>query len=76
MFNKTEELNNMTNQEKNQTLQTLNEITILLEQAKAKFEKELPQTARAKYSSTYSDMTKAEESLDNLNYELFEMGVK
>lgn len=76
MFNKTEELNNMTNQEKNQTLQTLNEITILLEQAKAKFEKELPQTARAKYSSTYSDMTKVEESLDNLNYELFEMGVK
>lgn len=71
MFNKTEELNNMTNQEKNQTLQTLNEITILLEQAKAKFEKELPQTARAKYSSTYSDMTKVEESLDNLNYELF-----
>jgi|DEB0MinimDraft_4_1074332.scaffolds.fasta_scaffold192163_3 hypothetical protein len=66
----------MTNQEKNQTLQTLNEITILLEQARAKFEKELPQTARAKYSSTYSDMTKAEESLDNINYELFEMGVK
>jgi len=66
----------MTNQEKKQTLQTLNEITILLEQARAKFEKELPQTARAKYSSTYSDMTKAEESLDNINYELFEMGVK
>lgn len=66
----------MTNQEKNQTLQTLNEITILLEQARTKFEKELPQIARAKYSSTYSDMTKAEESLNNINYELFEMGVK
>ena len=61
----------MTNQEKNQTLQTLNEITVLLDQARAKFEKELPQTARVKYAFTYSDMTKAEESLDNLNYELF-----
>jgi len=66
----------MTNQEKNQTLQTLNEITVLLAEATAKFEKELPQIARAKYSSTYSDMTKVEESLDNINYELFEMGVK
>ena len=65
----------MTNQEKNQTVQTLNEIAILLDQARAKFEKELPQTARAKYSSTYSDMTKAEESLDNLNYKLFEKEV-
>ena len=66
----------MTNQEKNQTLQTLNEITVLMEQARAKFEKELPQTARAKYSSTYADITKAEESLININYELFEKEVK
>ena len=63
----------MTNQEKNQTLQTLNEITVLLEQAKAKFEKELSQTARVKYASTYADITVAEESLNNINYELFEI---
>jgi hypothetical protein len=61
----------MTNQEKNQTLQTLNEITVLLEKAKSKFEKELSQTARVKYAFTYADITKAEESLININYELF-----
>lgn len=66
----------MINQEKNQTLQTLNEISVLLAEATAKFEKELPQTARVKYSSTYSDMTKAEESLDNIFYQLFEKEVK
>ena len=66
----------MTNQEKNQTLQTLNEITVLLEQAKAKFEKELPQTARVKYASTFQNMINAEESLININYQLFEKEVK
>ena len=70
MLNKSKELNNMTNQEKNQTLQTLNEVTLLLAEARAKFENELPQTARAKYSKTYSDITKSEESLNNLPYEL------
>ena len=35
-----------------------------------KFDNELPQTARAKYCMTYSDLTKAEESLGNLPYEL------
>jgi len=66
----------MTNQEKNQTLQTLNEIAVLLEQARAKYVKELPQTARVKYASTYSDITKAEASLININYELFHKEVK
>jgi len=71
MLNKSKELNNMTNQEKNKTLQTLNEITVLLAEATAKFEKELSQTARAKYSSIYSDISKAEESLVNINYQLY-----
>ena len=66
----------MTNQEKNQTLQTLNEIAVLLEQARAKYVKELPQTAKVKYASTYSDITKAEASLININYQLFEKEVK
>jgi hypothetical protein len=66
----------MTNQEKYQTAQTFNEITILLDKAKAKFENELPQTARLKYAFTYSDITKAEENLDNIFYELFYKEVK
>ena len=66
----------MTNQEKNQTLQTLNEITLLLDEARAKFEKELPQTARVKHASTYADITRVEESLKNINYELFYKEVK
>jgi len=70
MLIKNKELNNMTKQEKNQTLQTLNEITVLLAEARDKFDNELPQTARAKYCMTYSDITKAEESLGNLPYEL------
>lgn len=60
----------MTNQEKNQTLQTLNEITLLLDQAISKYENELPQEARIKYSNTYSNIVNAEESLNNLPYEL------
>jgi hypothetical protein len=66
----------MTNQEKNQTLQTLNEITLLLAEARLKYLEELPQSARSKYCMTYSDMTKAEASLINLPYELFEKEVK
>lgn len=62
--------NKMTNQEKNQTLQTLNEITLLLDQAISKYENELPQEARIKYSNTYSNIVNAEESLNNLPYEL------
>lgn len=60
----------MTNQEKNQSLQTLNEITLLLSEARSKYLNELPQSARAKFCMTYSDITKAEESLNNLPYEL------
>jgi|TARA_R100001460_G_scaffold10278_7_gene24322 hypothetical protein len=68
--------NKMTNQEKNQTLQTLNEITLLLDEAISKYENELPQEARIKYSNTYSSIGKAEESLNNLPYELFYKEVK
>jgi len=61
----------MTNQEKNQTLQTLNEITLLLDEAISKYENELPQEARIKYFNTHLSIGKAEESLNNLPYELF-----
>jgi len=61
----------MKNQEKNQTLQTLNEITLLLDEAISKYENELPQEARIKYSNIYSNIFAAEESLNNLPYELF-----
>ena len=61
----------MKNQEKNQTLQTLNEITLLLDEAISKYENELPQEARIKYSNIYSNIVAAEESLNNLPYELF-----
>lgn len=66
----------MTNQEKYQTAQTLNEITVLLEEARSKYVKELPQTARVKYASTYSNIIEAESSLININYDLFEKEVK
>ncbi len=57
--------------EKNQSLQTLNEITMLLDQAMNKFENELPSEARIKYSNVYSSIGNAEAQLCNLPYQLF-----
>ena len=66
----------MTNLEKNKTLQTLNEITLLLDEAISKYENELPQEARIKYSNVHGQIGLAEEALNNLPYELFYKEVK
>ncbi len=66
----------MKNLQKNKNLQTLNEITLLLDEAISKYENELSQDARIKYSNTYSNIVNAEESLNNLPYELFHNEVK
>ena len=66
----------MKNLQKNKNLQTLNEITLLLDEALSKYENELSQDARIKYSNTYSNIVNAEESLNNLPYELFHKEVK
>jgi hypothetical protein len=70
MLNKNKELNNMTKQEKNKTLQILNEISVLLDEAAEKYINELPPVARIKYADVFSHIGRAEDGLINVAYEL------
>ena len=70
MLNKNKELNNMTKQEKNKTLQILNEISVLLDEAAEKYINELPPVARIKYADVFSYIGRAEDGLINVAYEL------
>ena len=70
MLNKIKELNNMTKQEKNKTLQILNEISVLLDEAAEKYINELPPVARIKYADVFSHIGRAEDGLINVAYEL------
>lgn len=70
MTNKNKELNNMTKQEKNKTLQILNEISVLLDEAAEKYINELPPVARIKYADVFSHIGRAEDGLINVAYEL------
>ena len=73
MLNKSKELNNMTNQEKNQAFQTLHEISLLLQDAESKFEKELPIQAKKQYASIFEIINRAESDLCNVAYQLLEV---
>ncbi len=70
MLIKNKELNNMTKQEKNKTLQILNEISVLLDEAAEKYINELPPVARIKYADVFSHIGRAEDGLINVAYEL------
>ena len=70
MLNKNKELNNMTKQEKNKTLQILNEISVLLDEAAERYINELPPVARIKYADVFSHIGRAEDGLINVAYEL------
>jgi len=70
MLNKNKELNNMTKQEKNKTLQILNEISVLLDEAAEKYINELPPVARIKYADVFSHIGRAEDGLINVAHEL------
>ena len=60
----------MTKQEKNKTLQILDEISILLDEAAEKYINELPPVARIKYADVFSHIGRAEDGLINVAYEL------
>jgi hypothetical protein len=60
----------MTKQEKNKTLQILNEISVLLDEAAEKYINELPPVARIKYADVFSHIGRAEDGLINVAYEL------
>lgn len=64
------ELNNMTKQEKKQALQTLDEISLLLDEAAEKYINDLPAEARIKYADVFSHIGRAEDGLINVAYEL------
>jgi len=70
MLNKNKELNNMTKQEKKQALQTLDEISLLLDEAAEKYINDLPPVARIKYADVFSHIGRAEDGLINVAYEL------
>lgn len=60
----------MTKQEKKQALQTLNEISLLLDKATMKYINDLPPVARTKYANVFSHIVRAEDGLTNVAYEL------
>ena len=60
----------MTKQEKNKTLQILNEISVLLDEAAEKYINELPPVTRIKYADVFSHIGRAEDGLINVAYEL------
>ena len=70
MLIKNKELNNMTKQEKNKTLQTLDEISLLLDEAVEKYINDLPAEARIKYADVFSHIGRAEDGLINVAYQL------
>ena len=60
----------MTKQEKNKSLQILNEISLLLDEAAERYINELPPVARIKYADVFSHIGRAEDGLINVAYEL------
>ena len=60
----------MTKQEKHKTLQTLDEISLLLDEAVEKYINDLPAEARIKYADVFSHIGRAEDGLINVAYEL------
>ena len=60
----------MTKQEKYKTLQILNEISLLLDEASERYINELPPVARIKYADVLSHIGRAEDGLINVAYEL------
>ena len=69
-------INKMTNQEKNQTLQTLNEISVLIADLTDKYENELCMDAKKQYAKVFSFIGRADEGLNNVAYQLFYKGSK
>lgn len=70
MMQLNKELNNMTKQEKKQAIQTLDEISLLLDEAAEKYINDLPAEARIKYADVFSHIGLAEDGLINVAYEL------
>ena len=70
MLIKNKELNNMTQTAKKQALQTLDEISLLLDEAAEKYINDLPAEARIKYADVFSHIGRAEDGLINVAYEL------
>lgn len=60
----------MTKQEKKQAIQTLDEISLLLDEAAEKYINDLPAEARIKYADVFSHIGLAEDGLINVAYEL------
>ena len=60
----------MTKQEKKQALQTLDEISLLLDEAAEKYINDLQAEARIKYADVFSNIGRAEDGLINVAYEL------